>query len=117
MLRPHRLYVVNSRAGTLGPEFRQKMDQLKALWKEVLYGPILRAKSPITSLCHLHVEKSKRRAFVSASVFLHLCPLQLPPVLQGDRIAVGGGWRMALGTGAASNCWVALGSLGRGVCS
>lgn len=60
------------------------------------------------------MEKSKGRAFVSASVFLHLRPLQQTAVPQGDRIAFGGGGRMGLGTGAFSNGWVALGSVGRG---
>lgn len=36
--------MVNSRAGMLGPELRQKMDQLKAFWKEVPYGPILKSE-------------------------------------------------------------------------
>lgn len=117
MLRPHRVYVVNSSAGTLGPEFRQKMDQPKARWEEVLYGPVLRAKSSITSLCHSHMKKSKGRTFVSASVFLHLHLLQRTPVPQGDRMAFGGGGRMGLGTGASSNGWVVLGSVGRGGCS
>lgn len=60
MLRPHGIYVVNSSTGMPGPEFRQKMDQLKAFGEEVLYGPILRAKKSITSLCHLSWRKVKK---------------------------------------------------------
>lgn len=35
MLRPQRIYVLNSGAGIPGPELGQKVEQLKVVWEEI----------------------------------------------------------------------------------
>lgn len=55
---------------------------------------------------------STGRVSVSALVSAHPSPLQLTPVLGGDKVPTAGGGRMALGTGVFSTCCGALWAVG-----
>lgn len=62
--------MVNSGAGMLGPEFRQKMDQLEAFWEEVLHGPVLEPRILLLAFA-IYTGRKAKEEFLSLPQFFH----------------------------------------------